>query len=179
MNNGATGAAVGVDVPLRVLLGGSKECELFKMRHRAAEGEAWIDIAVIRAGNAVIVGEPVIGIKLAGSGKGVDRAMVLRSTRLGHTGYYDWSIGLVRAEIRSLNLHFRNHCIIDILQVGAEVACVRQAGAVEFQGYACHGRAVGSVRRLLSNLYIREIRGCVRRAKGANGKSRQGFFQFS
>ena len=60
MDDGAARAVVCVDVALRVVLRAGEEGELLSAGDGAADGAAGIDIAVVRAREAVVVGEPVV-----------------------------------------------------------------------------------------------------------------------
>ncbi len=70
---------------------------------------------------------------------------------------------MVGAEVRGLHLDFAYEGVVDVLEVGAEVAGVGQVRAVELDRNAGHRRAVGGIGRRLTDLDLREIgRGVLR-----------------
>src|SRR5580658_7050107 len=147
------------------------------MRHRTTKSDPRVDVAICRAWNLVEISQPVVRIELTRSSEGIERAVVLRSARLRYRSYHHRTIRLVYTKIRGLDLYLRDHSVIDVLKVGAEVACVREIGAIQLQRDACDWRTVRGVGRFLTDLYIGEVWGRVACSQSANRKSRKCFFQ--
>ena len=68
--------------------------------------------------------------------------MVLGPASFCDSADHHGPVRLVRAEVRSLDVDFGDHRIVDVLKIRPEVAGIGQTRAVEFQGHAGDGRAV-------------------------------------
>src|SRR6266404_8501845 len=100
MDDGTASVPVGIDVALPVILRPGEEGKFLEVRHRPAERNTGVDIAVSRPCNPVEVRKPVVGVELGSSGECVKRAVVLRPARLRYSCDHHWSIRLVRAKVR-------------------------------------------------------------------------------
>ena len=178
VDDGAAGAAVGVDVALRVVLGAGEEGEILDVRNGAADGAARIDEAVVGTGDVVVVCQPVVGVELVGASIGEQRAVIARGARFGDASYDDRTIGLVGSEVGGLDLHFADEGDVYVLEVRAEVAGVGEVGAVELDGDASDGSAVRRVRCGLTYLDLGEVGSGVRGSETADGESGQRALQF-
>src|SRR5579883_7121 len=68
-------------------------------------------------------------------------------------------------------MDLRDHGVIDVLKIGAEVAGIGQVGTIQCERNASDRSTVGGVGGLLANLHLRKIRGGVGGAKVADGEA--------